>query len=450
MRDRVPRVFRVAAALLTSLAVVEMLGCATATERAAQTQLDVWLAHKTSLQANSVLPPDPVLADFERVAFESSPMLRAAYERWRSQVSALALVRSLPDPTVGFGFFAREVETRVGPQQARFAFEQRIPWLTKLTLAGDARALAANAAFAEAESLRLGLGVQIRTIWGELYFLGKRIRITGDNVELVRLWEQSALTRYKASLLSYRDIIRAQIELRTLEDDLARLNQRQRPLVTRLLALVGADLRTAVSLPEALPEIAPLPPDSELRAALQQHNPQLTALSDLAKSARVEVARARTRYRPDFRVGLAYTVTGSANTPGVPGSGKDAVVPQFGFSVPIWWGAYGAGVEAAIASQRAADEGVRGQRLALEAELEDALFGLRDAQRRRILYRDDILPKARETLESTTASYRSGRATLIDLIDAQRTLLEFDLAIERSLADAFIGAARVRALVGGI
>ena len=125
-------------------------------------------------------------------------------------------------------------------------------------------------------------------------------------------------------------------------------------------------------------------------------------------------------------------------------------MPQLGFSIPIWWGAYGAGVESAAASQRAADEGVRGQRLALEAELEDALFGLRDAQRRQVLYRDDILPKARETLVSTTASYRSGRAALIDLIDAQRTLLEFDLALERSLADAFIAAARVRALVGGV
>ena len=134
---------------------------------------------------------------------------------------------------------------------------------------------------------------------------------------------------------------------------------------------------------------------------------------------------------------------------GVPDSGKDAVVPQLGFSLPIWWGAYGAGVESATASQRASDEELRGRRLTLEAELDDALFGLRDAQRRQLLYRNDILPKARETLQSTTASYRSGRAALIDLIDAQRTLLEFDLALERARADAFIAAARVRALIGG-
>ncbi|MCH7599024.1 MAG: TolC family protein [Myxococcales bacterium] len=449
IRDKVFRASRVSTTAFLGLATALALGCATASERAAVAQLDDWLARKPLEQSKSVLPSEAGLADFERLAFENSPILRAAYERWRSQVSAIALVRALPDPTLGLGIFAREVETRVGPQQARFAFEQRIPWLSKLTLAGDVRALAAQAAFAEAESLRLELRVRIRSIWGELYYLGKRIDITSDNVELVRQWEQSARARYQSSLLSYRDIARAQIELGILEDDLARLHLRRRPLITRLLAIIGADLRSPVSIPKELQEIEPLPDDAELRTRLQQFNPELTALSHLADSARIDVARARTRYLPDFRVGLAYTLTGSADMPGVSGSGKDAVVPQLSFSVPIWWGAYAAGVESAAASQRAANEGVRGQRLVLEAELEDDLFSLRDAQRRQVLYHDDILPKARENLESTTASYRSGRAALIDLIDAQRTLLEFELAFERARTDAFIAAAKVRALIGG-
>jgi outer membrane protein TolC len=431
------------------LTAVLALGCATPTERAALKQRDDWVARRRTEPLVSALPDAPGLADIERVAFERSPVVRAAYERWRSHVSAIALTRALPDPTLGLAVFAEEVETRVGPQQARFAVEQKIPWLSKLTLAGDARALAARAAFEEAEFLRLDLRVKIRSIWGELYFLGKRIGITRDNVALVRQWEQSARARYRSSLLSYRGIARAQIELGTLEDELERLNQRQRPLLTRLLALVGVDLQTAVEIPTDLQKILPLPSDAELRTRLRERNPELTALSHRAERARVDVARARTRYWPDFRIGLTYTLTGEVIDPVIPDSGKDAVMPQLGFSLPIWRSAYGAGVESAAASHRAAHEGLRGRRLALGAELEDALFGLRDAQRRQVLYRDDILPKARETLESTTASYRSGRAAMIDLIDAQRTLLEFDLALERARADAFIAAARVHALVGG-
>ncbi|MCH7869165.1 MAG: hypothetical protein IH881_15830, partial [Myxococcales bacterium] len=77
-----------ASCITATVVTVLTLGCATPSERAAIAQLDNWLAHKAVKQTNSVLPSEPGLADFERVAFENSPVLRAAYERWRSQVSA--------------------------------------------------------------------------------------------------------------------------------------------------------------------------------------------------------------------------------------------------------------------------------------------------------------------------------------------------------------------------
>ena len=94
MRETVFRASGVIATALMGLATVLVLGCSTASERAAFTQLDDWLARKPAKQVNSVLPAEPGLADLERIAFENSPILRAAYERWRSHVGAIALVRS--------------------------------------------------------------------------------------------------------------------------------------------------------------------------------------------------------------------------------------------------------------------------------------------------------------------------------------------------------------------
>jgi outer membrane protein TolC len=425
------------------------LGCATRAERAAIAQRDDWVRTREQVAELPTLPAEPELADLERVALYSSPELQAAYARWRSEVAAIALARSLPDPTVGLGYFAQEVETRVGPQEAQFAFQQRIPWLSKLALAGDLRALAAQAAFAEAEAVRLDVRARVHALWGELYYLGQRISITEDNVELVRQWEQSARVRYQSAMLRYRDVTRAQIEQVTLDDELARLRDNRRPLVTQLLSLVGKVRNTDVPLPTALPENDPRPEDEELHALLQARNPELAASRHRLDRAEVEMDLARTRYWPDLSVGVVYTLTGDAPVAGVPDSGKDAVLPQLGVSLPIWWGAYRSGTSSAAAAQQAAAEGLRARRLGLHAELADALFRLRDAERRVALYRDEIIPKAQETLESTIASYRSGRLALIDLIDAQRTLFEFRLAAERARADEFITDARVRKLVGG-
>jgi outer membrane protein TolC len=45
-------------------------------------------------------------------------------------------------------------------------------------------------------------------------------------------------------------------------------------------------------------------------------------------------------------------------------------------------------------------------------------------------------------------AFAAGRAGFLDLIDAQRTLLEFELAYERALADRAINLAELEMLAG--
>ncbi len=63
----------------------------------------------------------------------------------------------------------------------------------------------------------------------------------------------------------------------------------------------------------------------------------------------------------------------------------------------------------------------------------------REATRNLGLLNDRLLPKARQSLEVARSGYASGKADFINLIDAQRTLLDFRLAevearIQRELA----------------
>ena len=90
----------------------------------------------------------------------------------------------------------------------------------------------------------------------------------------------------------------------------------------------------------------------------------------------------------------------------------------------------------------------RAREFAVEAELKTALFAYREGERKLQLYGGTLLPKARHALEATEAAYRAGTSGFMDLVDSQRTLLEFELARERAAADRAIAAARVRALVG--
>ena len=73
---------------------------------------------------SAATPPD----GYVRYALYHSPAVEAAYQRWAAVSERLPQVRALPDPRLNFGFFLDEVETRTGPQQARFGVSQSFPW----------------------------------------------------------------------------------------------------------------------------------------------------------------------------------------------------------------------------------------------------------------------------------------------------------------------------------
>ena len=85
---------------------------------------------------------------------------------------------------------------------------------------------------------------------------------------------------------------------------------------------------------------------------------------------------------------------------------------------------------------------------ALDSRLAMALFRLRDAERKIDLYRDTLVPLAEASLAVTQEGYEAGKGDFLDVIDAQRLLLELQLAFERSVADHEQRIAELEMLVG--
>ena len=145
---------------------------------------------------------------------------------------------------------------------------------------------------------------------------------------------------------------------------------------------------------------------------------------------------------------MDYIDTDSALIPGVEDSGKDPVLARISVNLPIWWAKYRAGQRQAEAQLRAARRSLEDRENVLEAEVKLALFRVEDAERKIGLYRDTLIPKGKEHLKATETAYRAGKSSFLDLIDAQRVLLEFELSYERALADHASSLAELEMLVG--
>ncbi len=396
----------------------------------------------------TAVPTDQTLAQWVSYALANNPRVTAAIAEYEASIEDIEQATALPDPRLNLRYFIEEVETRVGPQNYALGISQPLPWLGKLRLQGDIASEKANAAATRVSTVQNAVIAEVADAWYELYYYRRALEIMEGSRDLVQHLERVARTRYQTGSSGHPDIVRAQVELGKLENDLASLIDRETPLVARFNAALNRPPQAPLRLPEVAAVVDISEDDQRLVARVIGNNPELRALSFDVAAATAAKERAEKEFFPDFSIGLDYIATGEARAPNVEGSGDDPIAAAFSMTLPVLRGKYKAGVRAAearIAGQRARREQYRNQ---LEADTVSALFRLRDARRQIDLYQTTLLPKAEESLAATQQAYSAGSSTFADLIDAQRVLLVFELAEARAIADHNQARSTLEELIG--
>jgi len=442
-----------------SVSLAALVGCA-ASSPGERTAFDRMEALEASLYASNPETPEghPLpeltehseLGDYLAYAALTNPELEAAFNRWKAALFRVPQVRALPDPRFNYAYFIRSVETRTGPQRQKFGLAQTFPWFGKLSLRGDVALEAANAEQRRYEGAKLALFYRVKAAYFELAYLGQAIAITKENIALVTYLEEVARTRYKAGVAraGHSDIIRAQVELGKLEDRIRTLKDLEGPLRTKLNAALNRPPDAPLPWPKPIRSDPLAFTDGDLYAALRKHNPELLALDALTARDKAAVDLAEKDYFPDFTLGVEYIETGPARQSGVPDSGEDPVVAGISVNLPIWFNKLSAAVHEKEARHRASERARIHRENVLLSDLKMAIYRFRDAERKIDLYRDTLIPKAEQSLGALQESYSAEKADFLDMIDAERILLEFKLAHDRALADRETRRAEIEMLVG--
>jgi outer membrane protein TolC len=121
---------------------------------------------------------------------------------------------------------------------------------------------------------------------------------------------------------------------------------------------------------------------------------------------------------------------------------------SIGVSLPIWFGANRARKEEAQAQYRTAQHKYSDAQNRLTALTEKIVFEYEDAMRKTSLYRDGLVPKAEQSLNANYTAYQAGETDFLNLLDAQRLLLDFQLQFERSKSDLAIKRAEIEMITG--
>lgn len=333
--------------------------------------------------------------------------------------------------------------------QAGLGAQWEIDLFGGLSAARRAASSGALAVLADEQAARLAVTAQVADAYLHLRGLQQRLALAQDQASLRGSLASLVRQRADQGLASQFDANRAEAAHAAAQAALPPLRQAIAVDLDRLGVLTGD--RT---WPDRLREAAPLPAgfapalDAD-PAALMRRRPDLAAAEARAAAAQARIGMVKAEYYPHLSLsGLAGVVT----VGGLSLTSGDAVTASGGAALR-WrlfdFGRLEAELAAARGGRREALAQWRDAALVASAEVSDAVAALEEGAHEEAALTQQVamLTRARDQARD---AYTQGALSLIDVLDADRNLLEANDRLTQSReALAHASVAAVRAMGGG-
>ncbi|MEP2774044.1 MAG: TolC family protein [Fulvivirga sp.] len=368
------------------------------------------------------------LDDYFKIAAENNPGLQAKYREFEAALQRVPQVTTLPDPSFSFGYFISPVETRVGPQRARFSLTQMFPWFGTLRAQGDAAALMAEAKYQAFLDARNRLYYQVAAAYYPLYELNQWKEIERENIEILESYKTIANKKFENGAGTMVDFLRVDIMLKDATTNLSILNDKEAPLLTRFNKLLNREEDALVIVEDSL--VAQALSDNFRKDSLLTKNPVLEELDLKIASSEASEEVAYKQGLPKFGLGLDYVLVGErtdlASDMAAPqGNGKNAMMPMVSVSIPIFRSKYKAAVKEAQLMQESYSLQKEDFANTLTSSYEMAWFEIQQQQELLQLY-DQQIQESNQALNLLFTAYGNSGNEFEEVLRMQQQLLKYE------------------------
>ena len=383
------------------------------------------------------------LEDYYKIAAENNPGLQALYKEYEAALQKVPQVSTLPDPTFSFGYFISPVETRVGPQQAKFSLTQMFPWFGTLKAQGDAAALMAEAKFQSFIDARNKLYFQVASAYYPLYELKDLIRIEQENISILESYKTIANQKFKNGTGTMVDVLRVDIMLKDAQTNLSILRDKEKTLLTSFNKLLNRPETDLVSINDSLKAVTLA--ENFRKDSLLTANPKLKALDLKFQSAVAAERAAEKQGLPKLGVGLDYVMVGERTDLSMPDNGKNVLMPMVSISIPIFRAKYKASVKEAQLMQESYTLQKQEVANTLISDYESSWFQVQQQLQLLSLYEQQI-QTTQQSLNLLFTSYANSGKEFEEVLRMQQQLLKYQKMKATALVQYQIAVERINYL----
>lgn len=398
-------------------------------------------AQSAALMQQEGAPPLD-LSSLLKEALVRNPEIAAARSLQSAAEAVPSQVQTLPDPVASVSYTNETFDDfTLGDSpdsMLTVSWTQDVPYPGKLRLAGDAARREVEMSQWRVGLVRLAVVSRVKETYARLYRVDRTISILADSRKLLTSFLDTARVRYEGGEGLLQNVLKAQTEIAKLDVELEKLAQERISTQAILNTLIGRDrdepLGPALALPETVLAIQP----SALEKEALDHSPEILETEAAARRDESRLELARRQLKPDLMWGAAYTNRGDLDP---------MVMGMFGVRLPLYREHKQAqGIVQATYQLEASRHNTAAVRLKVSAEVRDLAAQVNRAEALVRLYREGVIPQARNSLESSADSYGVGRVDFLTLLNDFTTLLNYEIDYEVQRAERVAALASLERL----
>lgn len=277
------------------------------------------------------------LNSFIKEAKKKNPEIREAKNRINIFKEISPQAGSLKDPQLMFGLANLPVDSFSFSQEAmtqkQVQVSQKFPFPGTLKLRVRAADQDVSIAKANHDDLVLKVIREVKTSFYELCYINSTIETTRQNKILLKQFITIAEGKYSVGKGIQQDVLKAQVELSKIMDELIELNQLKQAEAGKMNVLMNRLPQAELKIPHGLSQSPFKFKLEKLQKMAESKRPFLRAIKSSIEKFKIKKLLAKKKYYPDFKVGFKYGQREDSSIASHP----DFVSGFVGINIPIWY-----------------------------------------------------------------------------------------------------------------
>ncbi|MCF6245719.1 MAG: TolC family protein [Desulfobacula sp.] len=400
-----------------------------------------------------ILNQNVILDEIEVLSALRNPAILSAQKKVKAEIESFNQVLDLDENLKQYAAFTKDINNKTGPLKMKDSIKLKYPFPGLTSLKGRVVNDQVATLLEKMKIVRKNVITNVRKAYWNLVFIEKSITITTETIDAFERLKDVATVLYKSGKTSFQDIIKINIEIEILIEDLVTLTSKKKNIEIKIFELLNLPVNTRAGNVIFINPYKITGAPEDLYPVARQKRQELKALRHQINKVQNMIELAESMVQEPFTLGLSTYEDEAVKTVGSDSeklSFQEKTMAAMTNQSPAkpWYGIDDPWLRQTRQKLLSLKQALVDLENSTDRKVRDSWFYVDKNKRELELYKKRILPLSKSALDVSTREYESGSIPFSQAIGSYTYWLKVKLTVVKKQADLGSSIAALENIIG--